>query len=83
MDSARRVGQNECRVAFVEAEHLSVGVAKELSYQQGEQSALAGTSRTEHERMPNIADVKVEAKRSGSRSRRVAERGAFFCKVRT
>ena len=53
------------RPAEIEGKDLGGRIPPELQRHQRKQHGLAGTGRTDHQRVPDVADMKREAKRRG------------------
>jgi hypothetical protein len=61
--AAHRERRRPDRTAEVESEDPGIGVAPELQGHQRQQHALAGAGRTDHQRVPDIADMERQPER--------------------
>ena len=73
MPRAASMRERPHRVPNVEREHLRAGVAPKLGREHPEQHRFAGTRLPEHEGMPHVRIVEVDAERRGPRRRRPEE----------
>ena len=82
MLSAKRLGENECGVAFVEEEHLAIGNCTEVRRDRAERDALAATGWAVDAGVAGIADMQVQPERRAARGRAVAKSGRVLRIVR-
>ncbi len=75
--------ENRCarRVPFVEHEDARIGVAAKLQQQGREQHRFADASRTDHQRVADVADMRHQTKRRGAFGTRDDERWAVEMRV--
>src|SRR4051794_14099427 len=76
--TAHCLGEHPDGVAAVESKDLRAGVAEPLRGYQSETRRFAGTRRTDDERVPEVGNMQVETKRSGTARGGVKQRRAML-----